>query len=498
LQITVQQVNDAPVGACAPSSPMDVDVRVAMGIGTQQVIAVGSGGALKNLVQAKVDADAQTLRTQFVSYAAVLQELDLMANITGAEQIALACGDPTTTVRLVHTTRAGFVMLAFDVDNFLPGSATYVIKELPTLTSNGEVAGDVFPWAAPNYTEIPSEDPAGNSTFEWQYLDADFPEAGKLAAGYDVSAAGVPALVFQPKASIAGEAVLKWAAVDALGREGPENVLTFKVQCPGGERIVGAACEPCPAGTYNDQALVDQTTCTDCPPGTQTPFPGSTRCEACPPNTYAASARTAVCPSCPDADQKSISGANSVDSCKCSIGNIALSQSQCWACDLLRTKCDLLGQVIPMPYKGHWVDPSSPTRTLDCIPTAACLEKFSENGVKNRRCAPQRFQGLDTDLAYIGDGCFKCQDDHYRHAGHCHHCGSDSARNWRLGMLIILYVAMVGLLLEAASSPAAAAQCSIPPRAAVHGVLRLPERRRGVAARLRPHRGVLQGGGSTS
>ena len=145
------------------------------------------------------------MRALFVSYSSVVHELDLMTNITGGEVIALACGDPTTTVRLIHTARVGFVTLAFDVDNFIPGTARYVVKALPTLSSNGALAGDVFPWAAPNYTEIPSEDPAGNSTFEWRYLDGDFPASRKLAAGDFVNFSAVPALVFQPAPSIAGE-----------------------------------------------------------------------------------------------------------------------------------------------------------------------------------------------------------------------------------------------------------------------------------------------------
>jgi hypothetical protein len=58
--------------------------------------------------------------------------------------------------------------------------------------------------------------------------------------------------------------------------------------------------------------------------------------------------------------------------------------------------------LIPLPYAAYWVDPSSPTRVLECLPGAACLEKYSEDEVRNRKCAPQRFQGIHTDPAYIG------------------------------------------------------------------------------------------------
>jgi hypothetical protein len=458
LRITVTEVNQAPMGACAPASAMDADVKIAMGTGSALVIAASEGATIKALVQAKVAADVGTLRAQFVSYAAVVTELEQMSNITGGATTAIACGDAETLVRLVHTERVGFVMLAFDADNFIPGSARYVVKAVPTLSSDGSVGGNVFPWVAPNYTEIPSEDPALNSTFEWKFLDRDFPSATQLAAEASVttSALRAPALVFTPRTGVNGLVVFKWAAVDALGAEGPENILTFKVQCPGGEKIVGPACVPCAAGLYNDRVLLDQTSCTACPAGTQTPTPGSTRCAACPANTYTSEPGTATCPSCP-ARMRSLSGSNNIDMCKCEISTIQLSQTRCHPCDLFRTKCDVLGQILPMPYRGHWVDPSDPVRVLDCIPGVACLEKFTQDEVKNRLCAPQRFQGLHTDPAYVGNGCFVCQDEHYRHAGHCHHCGGSATRAWRFWAVIALYVVMVGSLLEAASSPAVGA-----------------------------------------
>ena len=82
---------------------------------------------------------------------------------------------------------------------------------------------------------------------------------------------------------------------------------------------------------------------------------------------------------------------------RCEITTIQLTAEKCWPCDMLRTKCDDLGQFIPLPYAAYWVDPASPTRVLECLPGAACLEKYSEDEVRNRKCAPQRFQGIHTD-----------------------------------------------------------------------------------------------------
>ena len=274
---------------------------------------------------------------------------------------------------------------------------------------------------------------------------------------FDVSVSGVPAFVFRPKPRTHGLVTVTWSARDALGAESPATATTFRVQCPGGEIAVGdGVCEPCASGTYNDRALLDQTTCTDCPPGTQTPDPGSTRCEACPPDTFAAQAGTALCPSCP-ARMRSDSGASALESCRCEIGTAQLSDTECWPCDLVRTKCEALGLALPIPFHGHWTDPLEPRRTYDCIPAAACVEKFTEDEVRNRRCAGQRFARSDAAVAYVGDGCFECASNHYRHAGHCHSCGSATRARWRLASLVLLYAACVGVLIEVAGSPAAGA-----------------------------------------
>ena len=227
----------------------------------------------------------------------------------------------------------------------------------------------------------------------------------------------------------------------------------------------GGVCEPRASGTYNDRALLDQTTCTDCPPGTQTPDPGSTRCEACPPDTFAAEAGTGVCPSCPDR-MRSESGASELIACRCEIGTAQLSDTECWPCDLSRTKCEALGLYLPIPFRGHWTDPLEPRRTYDCIPSAACVEKFTEDEVRDRRCAGQRFSKRngrsEVAVAYVGDGCFECAANHYRHAGHCHSCGSQTRARWRLASLVLLYAALVGTLLRLRGRPrwARSASCS--------------------------------------
>lgn len=49
--------------------------------------------------------------------------------------------------------------------------------ELASIICQPLVAGDVFPWKAANYTEVPADNPADNSTYEWRYLDTDFPDS---------------------------------------------------------------------------------------------------------------------------------------------------------------------------------------------------------------------------------------------------------------------------------------------------------------------------------
>ena len=106
-----------------------------------------------------------------------------------------------------------------------------------------------------------------------------------------------------------------------------------------------------------------------------------------------------------------------------------------------------------LPITGHWTDPNDPTRTHDCIPGAACLEKVTEDEVRDRR-ARGHASPPQAPVAYVGDGCYECQDEHYRHAGHCHHCGGYQERRWRLSMLVILYMILVGCLIEVAGSKA--------------------------------------------
>ena len=486
LQVTITEVNQGPYGACASDSPMDKDVMLTMGAGTEFVIVASLGSELATDVTAKQTADVGTLREQFVSYARTIVELQKMANMSavwnasmidtgtadsasgnaslgvssvldipggGTGSTALACGDLTTVIRTPHTSDVGLVLLAFDVDNLAGTPLTYLLKSAPVRADDGTVAGTVFGWAPPTR----NNDTESVTGFTHTWNDDVFVDGNKLSVGdIDTSTHDVPALVFRPAPGINGEVLVKWAARDSLGQEGTEQITTFKVQCPGGEIVNGLTCEQCAPGTYNDRVLLDQTTCTDCPPGTQTPNPGSTRCVACPPDTYTDIAGTGTCGACP-ASMKSNSGASALTACRCEIGTVQLSNTQCWPCDLLRTKCEVLGRELPIPFRGHWTDPGEPRRTYDCIPSASCVEKFTEDEVRDRRCAGQRFSPLSGDVAYVGDGCYKCQANHYRHAGHCHSCGTQQRARWRLGVLILLYAVVVGLLLEVAGSPAVGA-----------------------------------------
>ena len=67
LIITVTAVNNAPVGACAPSSAMDADVQVKM----IAAVTASKGEELRKAVAVKAAADVGNIRATFVSYAAV-------------------------------------------------------------------------------------------------------------------------------------------------------------------------------------------------------------------------------------------------------------------------------------------------------------------------------------------------------------------------------------------------------------------------------------------
>ena len=452
LRIEVTEVNQAPFGACAADSPMDDDIKTRLGAGTEFSVVAADVADVRDAMRVRANEDIGTLREQFVSYEAAIAELDAMTPTPGNESLAVACGDVDTKIRMLHDDIVAVVLMAFDVDNLAGGRLSYTLKSTPTHVADGSAAGEVHAWRPPNLTEIPSVDAGVNSTFEYRFVESDFTNATRLDVG-DAIPGDVPLVVFRPRARVHGEVTFTWAARDPLGAEGAPVSTTFKVQCPGGEAVDGWTCRPCPPGQYNDRVLVDQTSCTDCPAGTQTPVPGSTRCAACPADTYSDQSGVGVCPSCPDR-MKSYAGANTLELCQCEIGTVQLTSTQCWPCDLVRTKCDALGRVLPIPYAGHWTDPNDPTRTHDCIPGAACLEKVTEDEVRDRRCAGQRFAAAGSPVAYVGDGCYECQDEHYRHAGHCHHCGGYQERRWRLSMLVILYMILVGCLIEVAGSKA--------------------------------------------
>ena len=201
---------------------------------------------------------------------------------------------------MLHDDIVAVVLMAFDVDNLAGGRLSYTLKSTPTHVADGSAAGEVHAWRPPNLTEIPSVDAGVNSTFEYRFVESDFTNATRLDVG-DAIPGDVPLVVFRPRARVHGEVTFTWAARDPLGAEGAPVSTTFKVQCPGGEAVDGWTCRPCPPGQYNDRVLVDQTSCTDCPAGTQTPVPGSTRCAACPADTYAPEPGTASCPSVPRA-----------------------------------------------------------------------------------------------------------------------------------------------------------------------------------------------------
>ena len=105
FEVRVDEVNQAPRGACAADAWMDDDLADAMGRGTEFVVtAAEAGGRVKDLVAFRAQADAGTLRAQFVSFAATLAELEAMAAIAGAEATALACGDEETKICLLYTS----------------------------------------------------------------------------------------------------------------------------------------------------------------------------------------------------------------------------------------------------------------------------------------------------------------------------------------------------------------------------------------------------------
>jgi hypothetical protein len=480
LVVTIEEVNQAPVGACANDSPMDASVKTALGFGTASVVSAGAAADIKDEVAQKRDADVGTLRQEFVSYETAIRELEALANMSAlvngtstasssllvggaAASTALSCGDADTVIRTPHTENVGVAIFAFDVDGLDGLPLRYSLRSTPARVADGAEAGEVFLWKPPIRVNDSDAVDGHAHVFDSSVFFAEDTNASLALVAddvFDVTSSGVPAFVFRPKPRTHGLVTVTWSARDALGAEGPPATTTFKVQCPGGEVVVAdGACEPCASGLYNDRALLDQTTCTACPPGTQTPVPGSTRCEACPPDTFAAEAGTGVCPSCP-ARMRSNSGASSLESCRCEIGTVQISDVECWPCDLFRTKCEALGRLLPIPFRGHWTDPNEPRRTYDCIPAAACVEKFTEDEVRDRRCAGQRFRknkNGNAAVAYVGDGCFECASNHYRHAGHCHSCGSPTRARWRLAALVLLYALLVGLLLEVAGSPAAGA-----------------------------------------
>jgi len=181
-------------------------------------------------------------------------------------------------------------------------------------------------------------------------------------------------------------------------------------------------CLPCPLGQFSPFA--DSTACTDCRPGLYAAKPGSVYCELCGPQMFQSEPGSTECQSCP-VNTISTLGASAITDCRCEIGFYGPNGGPCKQCPE-HSVCDKVGQILPIPMPGFWMDPNFPGDLVECRPPEACLP-YTGNGTGG--CAP----------GYFGRGCSKCSPhDYYRMNVGCEPCGDHSAWVW-----ILVCIAMI-------------------------------------------------------
>jgi len=179
------------------------------------------------------------------------------------------------------------------------------------------------------------------------------------------------------------------------------------------------ACEACPAGTFNQAGVEDQTSCYPCPAGTSAP-PGSTSCTPCQSGFYAPVDGSEECLQCPDSDMVTGGvGSRSLLDCRCPPGFFRppWAANTCVQCDADKTLCLETNQPIPLPKReGIHVDPSTGL-PYECLIVEACPKIADTSTVLNGDCAVgyradagTACDRCDVNFYKSGRGCKRCQD----------------------------------------------------------------------------------------
>mmetsp|Transcript_40863 Transcript_40863/g.130508 ORF Transcript_40863/g.130508 Transcript_40863/m.130508 type:complete len:1171 (-) Transcript_40863:761-4273(-) len=107
----------------------------------------------------------------------------------------------------------------------------------------------------------------------------------------------------------------------------------------------------------------------------------------------------------------------------------------------LQTTCDDVGQLLPLPKAGYWVEVNATSllaeSVRECMPPEACLAIAPGAPNATARVAA----GTTCAHGYGGPGCAMCEQGHYRYGGECVKCESTlvSAFVWAMvGIVVFL------------------------------------------------------------
>jgi len=192
------------------------------------------------------------------------------------------------------------------------------------------------------------------------------------------------------------------------------KVLYFYIKCNAGFYPTSDSCQPCEAGTYQNQA--NQASCIDCSIGTYAKDPGAIICSQCPTGNKCPNTKTVTPTPCPEGEFQSSTGKTSCSLCDVGFFNSETGATACTQCPegsfsdtqgaKLCTPCDVghyqtaKGQTsCTKCLGGTYQDETGKTVCKDCL-----AGTYSTDGSSScTKCLPGEYQNLTKQPS-----CSKC------------------------------------------------------------------------------------------
>jgi len=432
ISIHVTPVNGPPVPACGGAASLDLSLGVSSAIGDR----TDAFRTVSMRLERALGRVRELPPKRFVDTSAFEDEVSALHELArGGAVFNISCGYPAAGVRFVPMGgEIAFALLALDVD--APGTG-----------AKGRGQNISYHIVSP---------PSGGSVYEASIS----PTSGQIVRGAKILSDRVavppPGLVIVDLADQRrGSYTLTWTASDSDGLRMPKPVdVPFDISCAPGYVVnftdqQRQTCGPCPAGSINSETEYDQEECFPCPPGSHAPFEGMVGCLISPENTFAPDFGMVTATSCP-VNMIANRGGKVLQDCRCDRGFWQVNDTYCGRCPEDRSTCDSVGQELPRPKDGFWVDPEDGFRVMECVPLEACVALPTVADVRANVCGPEEVLPgeVPTGVApYSGARCSKCSKGYFRGAGKCVQCEDNAEVVFYICLFvpIILFLAIIRL-----------------------------------------------------